>query len=81
MRKNDWVESKIYDCLFEYKESDHKPVRLASIVGIREIIAEKYEACYFESLKQLDTFENATIPDTEISRHSLMLVQLHISRR
>lgn len=68
-RSGDRVESKIYDCLFDYKESDHKPVRLASNISISEIVIEKYEACYFESLKQLDAFENATIPDTEVNRH------------
>lgn len=68
-RIGDRLSAKFYDCLFEYKESDHKPVRLASSLNIRELISERYEACYFESLKQLDAFENAVIPDTEVSRH------------
>lgn len=82
-RNGDCVESKIYDCLFEYKESDHKPVRMVSNVCIREIIMEQYEACYFESLKKLDAFENATIPDTEISRHVIdagIIAYHHVAR-
>lgn len=68
-RDGDRIESMSYDCLFEYKWSDHKPVRLSSKIAISELDIEKYETCYFESLKQLDAFENATIPDTEVSQH------------
>lgn len=68
-RRSDRSKELAYDCLFEFKGSDHKPVRLGSELEIREIIKEKYEECYFESLKLLDAFENAAIPDTEVSCH------------
>ena len=38
---------------------------------VNELVPELYESYYIESLKQLDVFENAAIPDTEISRHSI----------
>ena len=68
-RSGDRLNTNFYDCLFDFKGSDHKPVRLSSILHVSELVTEKYEACYLESLKQLDAFENATIPDTEVSRH------------
>lgn len=65
------IKSNLYDCLFEYKNSDHKPVRFCSTFRANEIVSELYESYYMESLKQLDVFENAAIPDTEVSRHSI----------
>ena len=70
-RGEDRVKSNYYKCLYEFKSSDHKPVILGAALEINEIVPENYEACYVESLKQLDTFENAAIPDTEVSTHSI----------
>lgn len=68
-RSEDQVTSLRYDCLFDFKSSDHKPVRLLSNINVNQVISDKFDKCYFESLKQLDAFENAAIPDTEVSRH------------
>ena len=68
-RLGDRVEAVYYDCLFEFKSSDHKPVRLGSELKINELVPELFDACYFETLKQLDAFENAVIPDTEVNRN------------
>lgn len=68
-RTGDRVTSKFYDCLYEFKSSDHKPVRLGSNLRVNEIVPEKYDSCYIENLKQLDTFENAVIPDTTVSKN------------
>lgn len=68
-RTGDGITSNYYDCLFGFKSSDHKPVRFSSELQVNEIIQKEYETCYIETLKQMDTFENAAIPDTEISRN------------
>ena len=70
-RSSDRIESKLYDCLFEFKSSDHKPVRFGSILRANELVPELYESHYLDSLKQLDVFENAAIPDTEVSKNSI----------
>lgn len=70
-RSGDLVTCDYYDCLFDFRSSDHKPVRLCSNLRVNEIIPDQYDVCYFESLTQLDTFENAAIPDTEVSKHSI----------
>lgn len=65
------IAAKVYECLLDFKSSDHKPVRLAAVLGVSELVPERYESYYLETLKQLDVFENAAIPDTEVSRHSI----------
>lgn len=70
-RNGEKITANSYDCLFEFKSSDHKPVRLVSNLCVNELVPDIYKQYYSESLKQLDVFENAAIPDTEVSRHSI----------
>lgn len=70
-RENDQVEAKVYDCVFEARSSDHKPVRLLSTAQVSQIDGEKFEQVFQEVLKELDIFENAAIPDTEVDSNSV----------
>lgn len=68
-RSSDPTRPLSYDCIFDFKSSDHKPVRLNAKVKVKEIDLDKYEKIYVDALKTMDAFENATIPDTDIDRY------------
>jgi len=68
-RKGDAIECEKYESIMQLKMSDHKPVRLNAVAGIRQVQADKYDVAYSSLLKKLDAFENAAIPDTYLSTH------------
>lgn len=68
-RATDKFQAIAYDCVFEARSSDHKPVRLLSTAQVTQIDGEKFEQVFQQVLKELDIFENAAIPDTEVDPH------------
>jgi len=47
--------------------SDHRPVSALFLIKVKSIIPERRAQVYQELLKQLDTMENETMPDVQIS--------------
>ena len=65
-RQDDKVKPQAYDCVLQAKSSDHKPVTFLGTASIESVDKKRFEKVFAEILKQLDVFENETIPDTEV---------------
>ncbi len=75
-REGDKVNPEEYGCVKEAKNSDHKPVTFLATASIQSVEKEKFEKVFSEVLKQLDIFENETIPDTELDSNSVSVINI-----
>lgn len=65
------ARSLLYESEASLVASDHKPVRSVLAVRARRIVPERFEAAYEAVLRQLDQYENAAIPVTQLNRHQV----------
>lgn len=75
-RDGDKVQPQAYECIYNAKSSDHKPVAFLGSVIVEYNDKERFETVFADILKQLDIFENETIPDTEVDSNNVSVLNV-----